>query len=202
MNPRLEKLLSLPRYQRILILCGVLVLIAAGFLYFMYLPQKKELATLQKKNHTLEAKLREDQRIANNLPKFKAEYEKMKLQLDEALKELPNEKEIPTLLSSIASLAKDNGLDILRFRPGKESTKGFYAEVPVELKLTGTYHQVGKFFYDVGNLSRIVNISNVSLSPKPENDEMTLAVDCLATTFRFVDQPADTPANKKKGGKR
>jgi len=202
MNPRLEKVLSLPRYQRVLMLCGVLVLIVVGFLYLMYLPEQEELSKFQKKNQTLEAKLREDQRIANNLPKFKAEYEKMKLQLDEALKELPNEKEIPTLLSSIASLAKDNGLDVLRFKPGKETTKGFYAEVPVELKLTGSYHQVGKFFYDVGNLSRIVNIGNVTLSPKGSDDGMKLNVDCLATTFRFVDQPVTQVNNKKKGGKR
>lgn len=189
MNPRLEKILKLPPYQRCLILVGLLLAIAGAFVYLFYLPQKDELGKLRIKEASLQARLGESQRIARNLPKFKAEYEKMQGRLNEALSELPNAKEIPTLLTSISSLAKENGLDILRFKPDGERPRGFYAEVPVELKLTGSYNQVALFFQSVGNLPRIVNIGNLSLgSPKRGDNGTTLSVNCLATTFRFLEK--------------
>jgi type IV pilus assembly protein PilO len=118
--------------------------------------------------------------------------------LDLALAELPNQKEIPTLLTNIASLAKDNGLDVLLFRPGGEINKGFYAEVPVQLKLVGSYHEVAMFFYHVGNMSRIVNINNLNMGgAKADGGRNLLAVDCLATTFRFIEG-----AQGQKGKKR
>lgn len=188
MNPRVEKLLKLPIYQRILILAGVMAVLAGLFVYFAYMPKQVELQGLRLENEKLQVKLLEDRRIAANLPTFKAEYQKMEQQLETALTELPNQREIPTLLTSIASLAKDNGLDVLRFKPAGESPKGFYAEVPVELKLVGSYHQVASFFHAVGNLSRIVNIGNLNLTTsKSTETENLLSVDCMATTFRFLE---------------
>jgi len=185
-----------------LILFGVLVAIVAGFVYALYLPLQSEYRELQQKNESLETKLQEDRRIADNLPKFKAEYEKMSEQLKAALTQLPNEKEIPNLLTSIASLANDQGLDVVRFKPGKEIPRGFYADVPVELKLVGTYHQVASFFYEVGQLPRIVNISNLSLGgAKKGSVGNVLSVDCLATTFRFVEE-SQAKNDKKKGKKK
>ncbi len=192
MNPRLEKILRLPAYQRILILAALLLVISGLFVYLLYLPKQEEYAQLKDRNQALEAKLQEDRRIARNLPKFKAEYEKMKQRLDKALTELPNEKEIPTLLTSIASLAKENGLDVLRFQPGSENPKGFYAEVPVSLRLSGSYHEVALFSDAVSKLPRIVNLSNLSLgSPKVQDGRTELAIDCLATTFRFIEGSSD-----------
>lgn len=188
MNPRVEQILKLPTYQRVLILAAVLLVVVGGFAYLLYLPKQEELRSLQEKNRSLQAKLQEDRRIANNLPQFKAEYEKMQLRLDQALTELPNEREIPALLTSIASLAKENGLDVLRFRPGGEVPKGFYAEVPVQLELVGSYHDVAMFYQSVGNLSRIVNISNLTIAnPKTADGRAILSVNCLATTFRFLE---------------
>lgn len=199
MNPRVEKLLKLPAYQRALILIVILALIIGGFVYGLYLPKHGEYRTLQETGATLQAKLDQDQRIASSLPKFQAEYEKMQQQLDQALTELPNEKEIPTLLTNIATLAKDQGLDVLRFKPGNESVKGFYAEVPVEIKLVGSYHQVAMFFQSVGDLSRIVNIGNLVMGGTKVNDgRASISIDCLATTFRFVENAAKDDAKKEK----
>jgi type IV pilus assembly protein PilO len=204
MNPRIEKILKLPFYQRILILATVVALIAGGFVYLVFLPQQEELARLQSRKEVLEKKVQEDRRIAADLGKFKAEYEKMKEQLDLALTELPNEREIPTLLTSIASIAKDNGLEVLRFKPGPEQSKGFYAEVPVELKLVGSFHEVAMFFFAVGDLPRIVNISRVNIGgAKVVDGRASLTIDCLATTFRFVEEPpkpppAQTPARGRR----
>lgn len=188
MNPRVEKILKLPAYQRVIILCVILLLIIGGFVYLFYLPNQEIYRGLQEQNRSLQAKLEEDRRIAGNLAKFKAEYAKMQQQLSQALTELPNESEIPALLTSIASLAKENGLDVLRFRPGGEVAKGFYAEVPVQLELVGSYHDVALFFQAVGELSRIVNISNLTMgTPKTEEGRTIISVKCLATTFRFLE---------------
>lgn len=155
MNPRLEKLLKLPRYQRFAIGFIFLGLIAGGFYYFLYMPKNQELENLQLRSLALEKSLRQDRKIANNLARYRAEYQEMQKELKKALKELPNEKEIPSLLTTVSSLAKDNGLDVLKFKPGQEIPQGFYASVPVSLKVVGGYHELGKFFASVGNLSRI-----------------------------------------------
>jgi type IV pilus assembly protein PilO len=189
MNPQLEKALKLPLYQRLAIMVALMAGIAAGFFYLLYLPESEELDRLVAQKQTLETKLTEDRRIASNLPKFKEEYEKMKEQLDHALTELPNEKEIPGLLTSIASLAKDNGLDVLRFKPGQERPAGFYAEVPIELKLSGSFHQLATFSQAIGDLPRIVNLNNLTLgSPKVVDGKVQLSVDCLAVTYRFIEE--------------
>lgn len=193
MNPRVEKLLKLPAYQRGLILCVILLLIVGAFVYSLYLPKHEEYRQLLETGATLQAKLEQDRRIADDLPKFEAEYQRMQQQLEEALTQLPNEKEIPALLTNIASLAKDQGLEVLRFKPGGEVPKGFYAEVPVELKLSGSFHQVALFFQSVGELPRIVNMGNLTMgSAKTTEGRTTLTVDCLATTFRFIES---APAN-------
>ncbi|MHB1398627.1 MAG: type IV pilus inner membrane component PilO [Trichloromonadaceae bacterium] len=194
MNPRVEKILRLPRYKRILILVGLMALVVAGFVYLLYMPQQAELALVRQETAALEAKLQEGRRIAADLPKFKAEYEKMQEQLKLALTELPDSKEIPTLLSSIATRAKDNGLSVLRFKPGNETPQGFYANVPVELKLSGSFHEFAMFFASVGNMPRIVNISNLTMgNPKQDGRRTELSVDCLATTFRFLEEAVEAP---------
>jgi len=194
MNPRVEKFLKLPAYQRGLALCLILLLVVGGFVYFLYLPKHAEYQQLVKTGDDLQRKLEQDRRIARDLPKFEAEYQRMQEQLAEALTQLPNEKEIPTLLTNIAGLAKDQGLDVLLFKPRGEAPKGFYAEVPVELKLTGSFHQVALFFQSVGELPRIVNMGNLTMGgAKTADGRTTLTVDCLATTFRFIES---APAKK------
>lgn len=189
MDPRVEKILKLPAWQRGLLLLLVLAIIGGLFAYMIYMPLAEELGQRRQENATLAAKLQQDQRIANNLPAFKEEYEKMQARLDQALTELPNEKEIPTLLTNIGGLVKESGLEITLFKPQNEVPKGFYAEVPVSLKLTGTYHQMATFSYKLGQLSRIVNLSKLKLSnPKIEGDKALLSIDCTATTFRFLPQ--------------
>lgn len=202
MNPQVEKFLKLPFYQRLLVVLGVAAVLIGLFVYLLFLPKLDEYKGLIAKSETLQGKILESRRIADNLPKFQQEYEKMQARLEQALTELPNDKEIPTLLTNLASLAKDNGLEVRRFKPGNEVPKGFYAEVPVELALTGSYHQVGKFFYDVSEMSRIVNIGNVTLGgakPVGKGEErMNLEIACLATTFRFVSNPQQPAGGAQK----
>ncbi|MCD6526844.1 MAG: type 4a pilus biogenesis protein PilO [Desulfuromonas sp.] len=201
MDPRVEKILKMPLYQRVLLLVVISALIIGLFVYFMYLPAQEELERETAKNEKIFLKLQESRRIANNLPRFKAEYVKMKKQLDLALNELPNKSEIPSLLSSIAGLARDRGLDVMEFKPGKESPQGFYAKVPVSLKLSGNYHQMALFCESVSELSRIVNINDLVMGKAKMIDGVTeLTISCAATTYRFIENPP--AAKKKKKGKR
>ena len=197
MDPRLEKILKLPPFKRIMILGAFLAAVIAAFMFLLFLPGMEEYQTLQKSSQSLETKLQQDRRIAADLPKFKAEYEKMQKQMEAALTELPNQNEIPTLLTNISSLARDNGLNVLRFRPAKETPKGFYAEVPVELKLVGSYHEMAMFFNAVGNLARIVNINNLTIGgAKPGAGKTSVNIDCMAVTFRFIEEVISQPGKK------
>ncbi len=197
MNSQFDKILSMPPYQRALMILVIMVLIGSGFYFGLYQAQLEEHDRLVKQRSAVQIKLIKNQKIANNLEVYKAEYEKMQVKLEAALGELPLKKEIPSLLTSIGDLARDKGLEILRFKPNSEVVKGFYAEVPVTLKLTGSYHQAAAFFDTVSQMQRIVNIKNLSLgSSKDVGGKTSLAVDCKAVTFRFVDV-----AEGQKGGK-
>lgn len=200
---RLEKIADLKFHQQLLILGGVLFLVILGFVFMVYRPMCQELKDSEKEYSRLESKLVEDRRIASNLPKFKAEFEKLQLQLKEALAELPNQQEIPSLLTSIAGLAREEGLEVLSFKPKSEQVKGFYAEVPVELELRGAYHEVAMFFYDVSKMARIVNMNNLQMgSAKMTEGRNVLSVKCLATTFRFVEKAPESKSAVKRKGKR
>jgi len=199
MDARIEKILTLPAYQKIFLVLIIMVAISAGFYLFVYQPADAEYESLSNKKATLENTFQKNQKIASNLKTYKAEYEKLQEDLQAALSKLPESKEIPTLLTSIGNLAKEKGLDILSFRPAGEITKGFYAEVPVNLKLVGSYHDTALFFEAVGNMPRIVNIQDLKLgNAKDNNGKTSLSIDCKAITFRFIENPVEKP---KKGRK-
>lgn len=202
MDPNIEKVLKLPTKQKILILVVVAVLEAAALVWFLYLPKHNELTGLQAELTKLQGEITEKNRIANNLPKLKIEYDQLNQELAQALTELPNSKEIPSLLTSITTLGKNAGLDFLTFRPKPEVPKDFYADVPVDIVVSGSFFSVANFFAAVANLPRIVNINNVAFSDiKSVNNRMMTKVTCLATTFRFLDKKEikddKTPAPKK-----
>jgi type IV pilus assembly protein PilO len=189
MDPNVEKILKLPTKQKIIILLLVSVIEAAALVWFLYLPKHQELDGLKTELAKLQVEINEKTRIANNLPKLQAEYNQLNQELAQALTELPNSKEIPSLLSSITTLGKSSGLDFLTFRPKPEVPKDFYADVPVDIIVSGSYFSVANFFAAVANLPRIVNISNVAFSDiKNVNNRMMTKVTCLATTFRFLDK--------------
>ena len=199
MNSQVEKVLNLPSYQRALVVLIIMAILSAGFYYLLYQSQLDQHANLITKRNAVQVKLQKNQKIANNLAVYRAEYEKILVTLNKALGELPLKKEIPSLLTSIGDLAKEKGLEILRFKPSGETVKGFYAEVPVTLKLAGSYHQAAAFFDAVSKMERIVNIQGLTLGGAKEVDGKTsLGVDCNAITFRFVENYTEPKGGKRK----
>jgi len=197
MNPQIEKILKLPTKQKILILILVVIIEAAALVWFLYLPKHQELSGLKAELAKLQSEIDEKTRIAQNLPRLQREYDQLNIELAQALTELPNSKEIPSLLSSITTVGKNAGLDFLVFKPRGEVPKDFYAEVPVDITVSGSYFSVANFFAAVANLPRIVNISNVAFSDiRNVNNRMMTKVTCLATTFRFLDKKEIKDDNK------
>ena len=197
MNPTVEKISKLPVKQKVALLVLLGLVEGAGLYFGLVQPKIKVLQELQKKLSGLQTQVGESRKIANNIGKYRNEYEQLQKDLDAALTELPNQKEIPSLLTSITSTGKGAGLDFLLFRPRPEEPKDFYAVVPVDITISGTYYNVANFFVGVSNLPRIVNIKNVVFTEIQGNqDKSKVKVSCLATTFRFLDKKETSDAKK------
>jgi type IV pilus assembly protein PilO len=193
----LDKVLKLPLKQRLALLVIVLLLEGAGLFFGLVQPKLKQLQEVQKKLDDIHTKVEESRRIAMNIGKYRNDYDQLKKDLDAALTELPNQKEIPSLLTSISSAGKGAGLDFLMFRPLAEEPKDFYAVVPVDIAVSGSFYNVANFFVSVSNLPRIVNIKNVVVSEiREEQGRSKLKINCLATTFRFLEKKETSDGKK------
>ena len=195
------RLSKLPRSQRI----GLLGLVAGGiiglYVYSFFLPARETLDQLSSQQLELQRKLNEVRSIAANLPAFQARLTELEVELKTALRQLPNSKELPGLLTDISSRGKNAGLEFRAFRPKDEIPRDFYAEVPIEIEFTGSFHEIARFFDDVSKLPRIVNVSDLKVEIEKESSLSTrLVVKGNATTFRFLEQslaPANAEANAK-----
>jgi len=195
-----EKVEKLKMIHRILILVGTIVLLAGIFVALVYIPKSKEITRLNKEITSLEKKINQAKIKARTLKKFEAEQVEVEAQFREALKLLPNKREIPTLLRSITQLGSDANLEFLLFSPKKEKARDFYIEIPVSMEVSGTYHDVATFFDKVGRMKRIVNILDITMKPAKARST-NLTTKCNAVTYRFkrkVDEKTKTGKNKKK----
>lgn len=199
MNPQLDKVFKLPTKQKVVMLATLVLALAVGFFFGLYQPKYKELQSLKTKIEDLNRQAAEAQKVVNNLQKYKQEYEQLQDDLKKALTELPNQKEIPSLLASIANAGKGAGLEFLLFKPKTEEQKEFYAAVPVDISVSGNFYSLSEFFKAVSNLPRIVNISNLNFQEiKTVKGNTSIKVNCLATTFRFIDKKETKDAKKIK----
>ncbi len=190
MDPIVDKILKRPKQQKIFILMGVMAVIVAGFYFGLYARFQNEYSSLRDQLTKLQDEIQKDRDIANNLPRLREEQERLNQELKKALTELPDQKEIPSLLTSISRAGKGAGLDFITFRPKPETPKDFYYEIPVDIVVYGDYYSLANFFVAVGNLPRIINITNLSFSgiKSDPGGRTTFSVSCLATTFRFMEK--------------
>ena len=190
--------LSTPKKMGILGIIILAIVLVLG--QYLLLPAYKKLDAKDQEYTKLEQDLNEKKRVAQDPKVFEAKLESVKRELEIKKAQLPDKKEIPQLLTAISSLGKESGLNFLLFRPKPEVPKEFYAEIPVEIQVEGSYHEVASFFSKVGNLNRIVNITNVSMAKRYEEvEKMILSTSCLATTFMFVETPVtkEEPSKNK-----
>ena len=199
-NPNAEQIEKLKMAYRVLIFVGTIVLLTALFIYFFYMPKTEQIEKVDKQIATLKQRLNKARIRAKNLKKFEQEFAQVDAQFQEALKLLPNEKEIPTLLRNITQLGSDSALEFRLFSPKKEKAGDFYMEIPVSLEVSGSYHNVAVFFDKVGQMERIVNILNVSMKPVKSRSTQ-LVTTCDAVTYRFKGK-GDVKKTRKKRKKR
>lgn len=179
-----------PRYG-VCVLTTVLVIIV---LWFSWLSGVQD--TLLEEQ-AKELKLRDDYKVklgkAVNLEVLKKQREQVQQYVTQLEKQLPSKAEMDALLSDINQAGLGRSLQFDLFRPGQVAVKEYYAELPITLKVTGRYHDIGAFASDIANLSRIVTLNNLSVSPKPDG---ALMMDATAKTFRYLD-PEEVLAQRK-----
>ena len=186
---------------RIVILVGTVVLLVGAFIYLFYLPKTKEIENTTKNIAKLRQDLKRAQLRAKDLKKLQAQKVQVDLQFMEALKLLPEQKEIPNLLQKITQLGNDSNLDFRKFIPQKERAQDLFVEIPVSIEVRGNYHNVAVFFDKVGHMERIMNIMNVSMKPSAALST-DLITTCTAVTYTIKGKPDAKTAKKKKKKKR
>lgn len=202
MDLNLDTIRKLDRSKKLIILVVVCLLLVGLYVWLLYLPAQAETQKLERRLTALLNKKAEQEAIVQNLDAYKTECRNLEQALDEALAQLPNKREIPTLLQSISNLGRERGLEMPYFKPMGTVKKDFYAEVPVDIKLLGAYPNLLSFFYQMGELPRIVTVQDLTIqyAPKSEPGEVLDAA-CKAVTYRFLEEhertPKDTGKKKK-----
>ncbi len=186
---------ALPRYSTFVL---VIVAVVAG-LWFAWLSDSElELEAEQAK----EVKLRADFQVklakAVNLEVLRKQREQVLQYVTQLEKQLPSKAEMDALLSDINQAGLGRSLQFELFRPGQVVVRDYYAELPIAIRVTGKYHDIGAFASDIANLSRIVTLNNLTVTPRPDGN---LVMEATAKTFRYLDT-AEIQAQQKAGAKK
>ena len=198
----LEQLTKLSLVKKILLLSGVVVLISAGYYFLYYEEQNNKLDELEKEYVSLERQKQDANRRKSTYDKDRHRRDELKKSYAQQLRALPTDAEMSSFLNSLNTQAELVGLELQSVKPQKEEPSQYYARIPVKLQLKGSFLQLAKFFYLVGNVDRIINIENISLKVKEiDTTGVELEVDVLATTFRSVESKGKADKKGKKQGK-
>lgn len=198
-----EKFIPFDKGYKILILVLAFILPVSLF-YFGFLQQNlKNIENLKKQIQVSTDELNKVRRAARDLPKHQKELEDAQNEFELTSVLLPKSQEIPNLLRNISDLGKNSGLDFISFVPGAEMQKDFYAEIPIDIKIKGPYHNLGLFLDKVSKLERIVTVNNIKTEKAEQVEgEMLLSSSCRLVTYRFTNVPAPPPEQKGKKGKK
>ena len=198
----MESIFKLPTPKKVLILAGIVCVIAGLYLYLFFLPWQDSMNVAKEELSKLTKELNESRAITRDLQKFKEQVERLNGELKNALTQLPNEKEIPEILKSISSLGKESNLEFTLFRPKPEVPQQFYAQVPIELIVLGSYHNIGIFFDKVSKLPRIINVVDFNMTRANvkgrSESEVLVKTSCMINTYRFIEQKREEKKGEKK----
>lgn len=195
-----------PLAPRIAVLLGIFVLIVFGGWWFWWSEQLDTLAQRQQNELKLKEEFVSKKMQAVNRDLYVQQLNEIDRSFGALLKQLPHKSEVESLLVEINQSGMGRGLQFELFKPGPEVVKDFYAELPINVRLTGNYHDFGAFAGDIGKLSRIVTLNNISIVPNQQAKDGTLVMDAVTKTFRYLDEE-ELAAKRKaaqaaKGGKK
>jgi len=196
---------NLPMPVKAVLLAVVFVLLLGLGYYFLLSPALETLDQEKAKEQQLRDVFLAKKSQAINLEAYRAQMVEIEKTFGALLRQLPDKSQIDGLLTDINQAGLSRGLEFELFKPGSEIQAEFYAEMPIAIKVLGTYHDLGAFASDISRLSRIVTISNVSVQPqnnkdakdvKPANADGMLVMEAVAKTYRYLD--AEEVAAKQK----
>ena len=199
-----KKIGTWPALPKIGVLVFALLLIMAAGYWFDWSDQLERIDAEAQNEQQLKKTFVEKKTQALDLPAYRKQLEDIEKQFGALLKQLPGKAEIDALLTDINQAGLGRGLQFDLFKPAAEETvRDFYAELPISIRITGNYHDMGAFASDVGKLSRIVTLNDISLSAGKDN---ALVMDATAKTFRYLDEDEVAARRKaamkdKKGAK-
>jgi len=189
-----------PLLFRSLAVLLIFIVLAAAFIYFV--PLRNQMPDLERARSEEADLLRtfdERQRKAANFEAYKAQLKEMERSFGAMLRQVPGKTEVPSLLVDISQTGLSAGLAEKRFQPAPEVRKDFYAELPIRIRLTGSYHQFGSFVSGIAALPRIVTLHDISIVPEGRDaaaDRLTL--DVTARTYRYLDDTEMAASDKSK----
>ncbi len=169
-----------------LALCVVLLIVVfvAGW-HFHLSNQRTDLAALVDKEDELKGTMERKQRQAANLNALKEQLQEMKQSFGDMLRQLPNRTEIAGLIVDVSQTGLAAGLEFELFQPQQEQPAEFYAQLPINIRVTGTYHQFGEFVSGIAQLPRIVTTHNITIE---KNNEGKLSMSAVARTYRAIEE--------------
>ena len=180
---------SWPTIVKIGVVIAVCVGVLVGGYYINTADQIERLAVEQKKEKELRDKFKIKQNKAVNLPLYKEQMLEMEESFGAMLRQLPSKTEVAELLVDVSQKGLANGLEFDLFKPKDEVPAEFYAELPIQIKVKGSYHEFGQFISDVAALPRIVTIQEISITPMTSKGKVSkLVMDATAKTFRYLDE--------------
>lgn len=180
-----KKIGSWPVLPKLGVLVLVLLLILFASYWFDWQHQIEQIKAEEQKEEKLRATFLEKKKLAIDLPLYKKRLDDIEKQFGALLKQLPGKSEMDALLIDINQAGLGRGLQFELFRPAaQEATRDFYAELPIAIKVTGSYHDIGAFASDIGKLSRIVTLNDIALATAKDS----LVMDATAKTFRYLDE--------------
>lgn len=187
-----------PALPRNLLFVAVCVGVLAALWFFWLKGVDEELVAEKAREEQLRTTYRSKLVQAVNLDALRKQLEQVQQYVTQLEKQLPSKAEMDALLSDINQAGLGRSLQFELFRPGQIVVREYYAELPITIRVTGKYHDVGLFAADVANLSRIVTLNNLSLTPIASR-EGYLTMDGVAKTFRYLD-PEEVAAQQKAKG--
>ena len=195
-----------PVAPRVAVLLALVVAILVAGWWFVWSDQLDALALREQDEIKLRDEYVAKKTQAVNLDLYVQQLSEIDRSFGALLKQLPSKSEVEALLIEINQSGMGRGLQFDLFKPGQEIVKDFYAELPINVKLTGSYHDFGAFAGDISRLSRIVTLNNISIAANPQTKDGTLVMDAVTKTFRYLDDE-ELAAKKKaaqlaKGGKK
>jgi type IV pilus assembly protein PilO len=164
---------------------------AGAFYQFWAAPAEAEMAVRRQRIAQLSVGINKGLTTARQLPEFRHQVAELEARLESLRAVLPEQKDVGELLRRLQALATQANLQIKAFKPAPIVTKQMHAEWPIALELDGTYHNLGRFFDEVGRFSRIININEIQVRAKDQSTpDSTITVACVATTFVLLERAA------------